>query len=160
VFAVLATTACTPTTPEAAPAPTAPTPTPARTVVSHAPSVPSYESLENIYLLHNKLYSAGQMPAVSCRLPDSQMQTRKDVQQYSTAVLACLERAWKPVVEQADVVYEPTKVYAVDNSDRTGCGPFGDDADALYCDDNTDIYVSWQNHVVNEDFDKVWAQTY
>lgn len=158
LVAVLAATACAPTAPAAVRMPMASSSTPARAAAS---SVPAYESVEDVYLLHNKVYSAGQVPAVSCKLPDSPLVTRKDVQLYSVAVLACLERAWKPVVERADVVYEPTKVYVVGDGDRTACGRFGaDDADAFYCDDNTDIYLGWQNHVVDEDYGKVWAQTY
>ncbi|GAA1144841.1 hypothetical protein GCM10009630_49390 [Kribbella jejuensis] len=118
-------------------------------------------SLEETYLLHNKVYSAGRVAAVSCRLPDSGLVSRKDVRLYANAVLDCLQRAWKPVVERADVVYQPTKVYVVDDGDRTACGPFNeDDADAFYCDGNTGIYLGWKDHVADEDYPKVWAQTY
>ncbi|MFF0269022.1 neutral zinc metallopeptidase [Kribbella sp. NPDC004536] len=98
---------------------------------------------------------------MACKLPDSPLVTRKDVREYATAVLPCLERAWKPVVERSDVVYEPTKVYVVDDGDRTACGPFDEDgADAFYCDGNDAIYLGWKDHVADEDYDKVWAQTY
>lgn len=174
VLAVLAVTACTPTAPAVAPTPTSsstpnptPMPSPTPTASSSTPTrtspagVSSYDSFEDAYLLHNKVYSAGRVPAVSCTLPDSALVTRTDVRQYATAVLACLERAWKPVVEGADVVFEPTKVYVVDDGDKTACGPFDtDDADAFYCDGNTGIYLSWQDQVADDDYPKIWAQTY
>ncbi|HWD83133.1 MAG TPA: neutral zinc metallopeptidase [Kribbella sp.] len=147
--------------PAATPMPTTAVSPTQKVVPSASSSVPDYESFEDTYLLHNKVYSAGQVPAVSCTLPDSALLTRKDVRQYSTAVLDCLQRAWKPVVERADVVYEPTKVYVVGDGDSTACGPFDeDDADAFYCDDNSDIYLGWQDQVADEDYDKIWSQTY
>jgi uncharacterized protein len=127
---------------------------------SAPPAPPTPMSLEQVYLLHNEIYSAGQVPAVPCTLPDSALRTQNDVQQYSTAILDCLQRAWKPVVERADVVFTPTKVYVVDKNAKTGCGVFGDNEDAFYCDSNTDIYVDWKEHVADQDYDKVWAQTY
>lgn len=147
--------------PEATPMPTTAA-SPTRAVVpSASSSLPSYESMEDVYLLHNKVYSAGRVPAVACALPDSALETRKDVRQYATAVLGCLQRAWKPVVERADVVFEPTKLYVVDDGDRTACGPFdAADADAFYCDGNTGIYLGWRGHVADADYPKVWAQTY
>ncbi|MGZ0148627.1 neutral zinc metallopeptidase [Kribbella sp. WER1] len=118
-------------------------PSPVQPVVASATPTVTSVSLEETYLLHNKLYSAGQVPAVGCYLPGGPLKTRSDVQRFANAELVCLQRAWKPVVERADVAFYPTALYIVTVGARTACGSFDDDADAFYCPDNSDVYLDW-----------------
>jgi len=151
-------------TPSAAPAvvlSTAPGPTPVASRPARvAPTARStYQSPGDFYLLHNEIYSAGQVPAVPCKLPKIPLQTQKEVQQYANAVLGCLERAWKPVVERADVVYSSTVVYVVDQGWKTGCGIFGKDDEGFYCAD-AGIYLDWDQFTEESPDDRVWAGVY
>ncbi|WP_427885375.1 neutral zinc metallopeptidase [Kribbella sp. GL6] len=121
---------------------------------------PSCTSLEDAYLVHNPLYSAGQVPAVPCNLPDVPLKTPSDVQRSGDAMIVCLERAWKPVVERTDDNFLPTDLYVVTVGARTACGDFDDDADAFYCSDNSDIYVDWTQHVEESPDDRPYASAY
>lgn len=136
--------------------PKAPAPKP-RVVPTTSDTPPDLGSLEDGYLLKNDVYAAGQVPAVPCKLPNSALRTKKDVQSYSNAVVECLSRAWKPVVERANVIFVPTTVYTVVQGAKTGCGTFGTEDDAYYCPQNNDIYLDWHNYTA--DGDRVWAQT-
>lgn len=147
----------TPTATSAVPRP--PTPKPP-VVPTTADTPPDLESLDDVYLVKNAVYAAGQVPAVPCRLPNVTLRTKKDVQGYSDAMLDCLQRAWKPLVERSDVVFTPTRVYAVDEDAKTGCGTFGDTNDGFYCPPNTAIYLDWHQYLVGGGVDRVWAQVY
>ncbi|MFD7159783.1 neutral zinc metallopeptidase [Kribbella sp. NPDC059898] len=124
------------------------------------PSPTTYTSLEDAYLVHNPLYSAGQVPAVQCNLPDVPLTTRSDVQRSGDAMIVCLERAWKPVVERADLHFLPTDLYVVTVGAGTACGDFDDDSDAFYCADDSGIYVDWAQHVEESPDDRQYASAY
>ncbi|HET6740734.1 MAG TPA: neutral zinc metallopeptidase [Kribbella sp.] len=155
----LATAASVTPTATATPTPTVPSTPPPKppTVPTTADTPPDIESLDDVYLLKNDVYAAGQVPAVACKLPNSVLRTKKDVQSYSNAVVDCLQRAWKPVVERANFVFTPTTVYTVAKGTRTACGTFGADDDAYYCSQNNGIYLDWHNYTA--DGDRLWAQT-
>jgi predicted metalloprotease len=121
---------------------------------------PTYRSPEDIYLLHNKIYSVGKVPAVACSLPDIRLRSQKTVQQYSNAILDCLQRAWKPLVVRADVGFSPSAVYAVNQGSKTACGTFGKDDEGYYCPANSGIYLDWDLLVEDEDYDHTAAQAY
>ncbi|WP_432888103.1 neutral zinc metallopeptidase [Kribbella sp. CA-245084] len=119
----------------------------------------TYRSLDEIYLVYNKVYSAGRVPAVPCKLPQIPLQTQKQVQQYANAILGCLDRAWKPVVGRSDVVYSATAVYAVDQGWKTGCGIFGKDDEGFYCA-GAGIYLDWDEFTEESPDDRAWAGVY
>lgn len=123
---------------------------------SPAPTT-TYRSMEETTLLHNRIYSTGQVPAVVCRLPDVALRTRASVQRYASATQDCLMRAWKPVIERADVHYLPSAVFAVDYDTKTACGVFGEDDEAFYCPENSGIYLDWKDLVEEEPDDRVLA---
>ncbi|WP_344747563.1 neutral zinc metallopeptidase [Kribbella aluminosa] len=114
-------------------------------------------SLEDTYLLHNQLYTAGQVPATPCYLPGGPLKTRSDVQRSANAMLVCLQSAWKPVVEHADASFAPTTLYVVTVGARTACGGFDADSDAFYCTDNSDIYLDWTQHLEESPDDRQYA---
>jgi predicted metalloprotease len=136
------------------------TPKPSVTPAPVAASTTPYRSPEDIYLLHNAIYTAGRIQAVPCKLPQIALRTQKQIQQYSTAILDCLQRAWKPLVERADAVYRPATVYTVKQKSRTACGLFAGKYDGFYCAANTGIYIDWQHLVEDRDRDRVWAGVY
>ncbi|TCC03928.1 hypothetical protein E0H45_32990 [Kribbella soli] len=133
------------------------TPTP-RVAPSPVRATPTYRTQEEIYLLRNKIYSAGQVPAVACSLPDIAVRSQKAVQQYSTAVLDCLQRAWKPLVVRAGVKFVPAVTYAVNQGSKTACGIFRKEDYVYYCRANSGIYLDWDQLVEDEGTGPVAAQ--
>ncbi|MGZ0148628.1 neutral zinc metallopeptidase [Kribbella sp. WER1] len=111
-------------------------------------------------LLDNQLYSAGQVPAVACSLPDGPLKTQTDVQRTGDAMVVCLERAWKPVVERADESFSPTTLHVMTVGSQTACGDFDDDTDAFYCSENSDIYLDWTQHVEESPDDRQDVSAY
>ncbi|MFI5696335.1 neutral zinc metallopeptidase [Kribbella sp. NPDC051586] len=120
------------------------------------PTLP-FGPLEKTYLQRNKIYSAGAVPAVVCRLADVALKSRQAVAQYAKAVLDCLRRAWAPVVKRADAEFFPVVLHAVKRGDESPCGTFGANNDAFYCADGWGIYIDWQDFVENKEYDR--AQT-
>ena len=133
--------------------PSTATPTPRR---AQSPA-PTYRSLEEVYLLHNELYSAGQIPAVVCRLPEIALRTEKAVLRYSKAVLDCLQRSWTTVVERADIQYFPPTVYTVTQGTKTRCGIFGGEYEAYVMAHEFGHHVQ-QLVGISMYFDERWGQ--
>ncbi|MEV4263031.1 neutral zinc metallopeptidase [Kribbella sp. NPDC049584] len=156
-LAMLLSAGCTPSrAPAAVSASTAATPIPSPTPV--APSTTPYRSPEDRFLLHNKIYSAGRIPAVACKVPQLALQTQKEVQQYTNVMLGCLERAWKPMVARAQAEYFTATVYTVKQGARTACGPFRGKYAGFYCGTNFGIYLDWQQFVEDGDRDREYAR--
>jgi uncharacterized protein len=161
------TTTPTATTPSATAPLVTPTPKPSRAPVApktvrippKAPT-PTYRSVEKKYLVRNKIYSAGPVPAVTCALPQIELRTRKEVQQYASAVLGCLQRAWKSVVERSDVEFTSARVYAVNAGSKTRCGILTKEVGGFYCADGSGIYLDWQEFVEDNEYDREWAGVY
>ncbi|TDW15478.1 neutral zinc metallopeptidase [Kribbella kalugense] len=145
-------------TPKPSRAPVAPKTVRARPKATEA--TPTYRSLEKTYLVRNKIYSAGRVPAVTCELPQIELTTRKEVQQYASAVLGCLQRAWKPVVERSDVAFFPAKVYAVNAGSKTRCGILTKELGGFYCSEGSGIYLDWQQFVEDDAHGREWAGVY
>ncbi|TCC35348.1 neutral zinc metallopeptidase [Kribbella speibonae] len=112
----------------------------------------AYVPEDEAYLLRNAIYSAGPVPAVPCTLPKLALRSQQTVRRYATAVLVCLQRAWKPLVERSGVGYFPPVVYAVNDGAKTRCGIFDKEFEGLYCDANWGIYLDW-DELVEEDPD-------
>lgn len=157
------------TTPSTATPLVTPTPKPSRAPVApktvrvppkatEAP--PTYRSLEKTYLVRNKIYAAGRVPAVTCQLPQIALTTRKEVQQYASVVLGCLQRAWKSVVERSDVAFFSAKVYAVNAGSETRCGILTKEVGGFYCSAGSGIYLDWHEFVEDDAYDRVWAGVY
>ncbi|TDO66586.1 hypothetical protein EV651_104153 [Kribbella sp. VKM Ac-2571] len=122
-------------------------------------ATPPYRKQEEIYLLHNEIYSVGQVPAVACRLPDVAVRSQQAVHQYASAVLDCLQRAWKPLVVGAHVKFVPAVIYAVNQGSKTACGTFGKEDYGYYCRANSGIYLDWDQLVEDEKTGPVAART-
>jgi hypothetical protein len=91
---------------------------------------------------HPLLVTPVKLPAVACSLPgfgvsDTQLSA------YYEAGTACLDQAWRPVLEQANLPFAPP---ALDTSPELGEGPCGSapaesEAVAYYCGRNRTIYM-------------------
>ncbi|MER7244371.1 neutral zinc metallopeptidase [Kribbella sp. NPDC000426] len=112
----LALTACTPTSPPtlAAPTPTStptPTPTPRPVAVVTTPSDPISIDLAD-GVIHNKLYTAGKVPTVRCALPRPDLTSKAGMVAYAKMLVACMDKAWAPMVEKSDAYLVPPEVFA------------------------------------------------
>ncbi|MGZ0148629.1 neutral zinc metallopeptidase [Kribbella sp. WER1] len=101
---LLALAGCARTEPAAAPPSVTPTPTPTPTPVKvTTPSdPPTFDMTTDV--LHNKLYSAGRVPVVRCALPRPNLKTRAGLVAYGNVLVACMTKAWSPLVEKASAV--------------------------------------------------------
>jgi predicted metalloprotease len=111
-----------------------------------------YTPVEIDYLLHNKLYAAGQVAAVPCSFPTAKLATKQALIRYATAVVRCLDRAWSPVIRRADFGFvPPVAVHAAPTgSSDAACGAMAADVLAFYCATNLGIYFNWPEYVVKD----------
>lgn len=107
---------------------TTPTPvvTPTAKVTSAArPAAPSAAT--------SKLYGAGVVPAVPCALPRKRPVSKAELMGYAHVALACMNRAWAPVINRAEGSYWALEIYPYDLARLPlECAAARPDTDAYY----------------------------
>jgi predicted metalloprotease len=63
-------------------------------------------------VLKNKLYGAGKVPATRCSLPRANLKSKAGMIAYSRVLIACMDKAWGPLVQKADAYLVPPEVFA------------------------------------------------
>ncbi|WP_158849315.1 neutral zinc metallopeptidase [Saccharothrix deserti] len=91
---------------------------------------------------HPLLTTPARLPAVACPLPGFGV-SDSELSAYYEAGVACLNNAWQPVLEQANLPFDPP---ALDTSPDLAEGPCGSapaesEAVAYYCGRNRTIYM-------------------
>ena len=151
LLAVLLLSGCTQTTAQHQPSPTTSTPASSPTVV-HTPVARvalAPEPIKEEFLLHNPLYRAGQITAVSCSLPTAKLTNKQTMLRYANAFVACLNRGWAPAVTRAGFDFvPPSAVYSAPAGTKTDCATMDKEYYGLYCGSNHGIYFNWPEYVV------------
>nr|WP_238353195.1 neutral zinc metallopeptidase [Kribbella solani] len=72
---------------------------------------------------------------------------------YATAFVACLDRAWAPVISRAGFDFVPPgAVHSSPTGSKTACGVMEEGTFGVYCDDDRGIYFNWPEYVVKESY--------
>jgi hypothetical protein len=112
-----------------------PSVTPTRTAVAKTtPSDPVTFDLSD-GVVASKLYKAGKVPAVRCVLPRPNLNTKAGMLAYAKVFVACMDKAWGPVVERSDAYLVPPEVFAYSlkrPADTPECTDPPAGADAFY----------------------------
>ncbi|MFC9688328.1 neutral zinc metallopeptidase [Kribbella sp. NPDC056951] len=125
------------------------TPTPvvkpkAKPVVKPSPSTTIDLSLQGLAAA-NKLYGAGKVPAVRCVLPAAAPETKAELLAYARVMVACMDRAWAPLVDRSQAVFFPVKTVQAYDLKKPAAAPECGDApknmDAFY--DKGTICFEW-----------------
>jgi hypothetical protein len=61
--------------------------------------------------VQRKLFAAGKVPAVRCVLPRPDLRTKAKQLTYARAFVACMNAAWKPVINASDMPFAPPDVF-------------------------------------------------
>ncbi|MFI5713513.1 neutral zinc metallopeptidase [Kribbella sp. NPDC051620] len=110
-------------------------------------------------LQRNALYRAGVVPAVSCPLPAGRLATRAALQAYAQKTLACLDRAWRPLVARSSARFWSPGLRSVEVGDSTNCGPVaGGTYLAFYCPADSTIYFNWMEHAEKAGDNRAYVQ--
>jgi predicted metalloprotease len=95
----------------------------------------------------NAIYSAGKMPVVKCQEPAFRPTSMENVRSYYEAVIACMDKAWEPIVTKAGFEFRSPRLIIYAEGDETACGVQKDLA--LYCQDEEggSATMPWQSAV-------------
>ncbi|MFI5696337.1 neutral zinc metallopeptidase [Kribbella sp. NPDC051586] len=95
----------------------------------------------------NAIYAAGTMPVVKCQEPAFRPTSMENVRSYYQAVIACMDKAWKPIVTKAGFEFHSPRLIIYAEGDETACGVQKDLA--LYCQDEEggSATMPWQEIV-------------
>jgi predicted metalloprotease len=100
----------------------------------------------------NAIYSAGRLAAAKCPEPAFRPTSKENVRSYYQALIACMDKAWEPIVTKAGFEFRTPNLIIFDDGDETACGVQHELA--LYCQDEHggSATMPWQNIV--EDYPK------
>jgi predicted metalloprotease len=106
----------------------------------------------------NPLYTAGKLPVVKCQEPAYKPTSMENVKAYYEGMIACLDKAWKPIVEKAGFEFRSPRLIVFDIDNETACGVQSKDI-ASYCQDEQggSVTMPWQGLV--DDYAKNKAAT-
>ncbi|TDD58893.1 hypothetical protein E1263_17065 [Kribbella antibiotica] len=126
----------------AQPARTTPTPLPVKPTVKPTstarPVVPTAAT--------SKLYGAGQVAAVPCVLPRKRPSAKAELMGYARVALACMDRAWAPVIKRAGGSYWSLEIYPYDVVQLPlECAAARADTDAYYTSGR--ICFEWREYI-------------
>ncbi|MEU8226887.1 neutral zinc metallopeptidase [Kribbella sp. NPDC048915] len=104
----------------------------------------------------NGIYAAGRLAAVKCQEPAFRPTSKENVRSYYVALIACMDKAWEPIVAKAGFQFRSPNLIIFDDGDETACGVQHELA--LYCQDEHggSATMPWQNIV--EDYPKNKAE--
>jgi hypothetical protein len=137
----------TPPTPRSTPTTTWWTPTPGPTTAESPGYVDWAEEVKQKYLVGNKLYSAGRVPAVKCVLPTAALVSKSTLDSYIRAYMGCLDRAWSPLLKRAGHDFRPATLHLVKHNSEGACGAA--DSGVFYCRADHGIYIDTAVYLTN-----------
>ncbi|TCC64490.1 hypothetical protein E0H73_08840 [Kribbella pittospori] len=135
-----------------------PTPSAAAPSVRAAPEPTRTPTDPTTLASKTPFYKTGRVPAVSCRLPKTLVQTRAGMLAYARAMVGCMQRAWQPAVRETGFsLYAPNvEAYSLDKPAATPlCRNPPRNTDGYYVSSNQLICFEWPSFVDRED--PVWS---
>lgn len=104
--------------------------------------------------LKNKLYTAGKVPAVSCKVPGKAPRSKAALVAYARIMVDCMYRAWAPVVAHTNVYFDRPVVVAYKlgaKSASAACDDGPTDTDAYYESSARTICFEWGQFASSDD---------
>ncbi len=157
VVAGVATHPAAPAVAESVVTPAQTTPTPSATP-RPAPSASPAINDPTLVPIKNGLYKAGRVPAVTCKLPNKLVQTRAGLLAYAKLMVACMQRAWTPLVFRAGFYLPTPRIDTYVEGKTTGtqlCANPPRHTDAFYRGSGSVICFEWQEYA-DPKGDPVW----
>jgi predicted metalloprotease len=92
----------------------------------------------------NPFYSTGPLATVRCQEPAYRPTSKENVRSYYQALIACMDRAWEPLVTEAGFEFRSPRLIVFDEGEETACG-FQKDVSS-YCADEQggSVTMPWQ----------------
>ncbi|MEV0613288.1 neutral zinc metallopeptidase [Nonomuraea sp. NPDC050404] len=118
---------------------------------AHAATAPAYKPV----LTKNPLYKTGKLGTQTCEEPEVTQGTVEEAEDYFTAVMVCLDKAWRPVVKKAGYSFSTPKLDVITKpGEKTPCGPFPDgNVQAIYCSTSKSISFLLSPQIIEEPTD-------
>jgi predicted metalloprotease len=107
---------------------------------------PSGQAVSDAVLTgQSKLYAAGKLKAIGCKEPAYRPTTKDNVRAYDEALLACLNKAWEPVVRATGAEFSPPKLVIFDNGQETACGVHDEPVNTYCPADGGVMAMQWED---------------
>ncbi|MEV5963170.1 neutral zinc metallopeptidase [Kribbella sp. NPDC051952] len=94
-------------------------------------------------LVRNKLYGVGKVRAAACALPADVAKSDAALTSYGKALVACMNRAWAPLITRSGSAFRPAKIVANDTGVCTE-----PPSTAFYNSEFETICIDWDSYCV------------
>ncbi|TDW70372.1 hypothetical protein EV653_4415 [Kribbella pratensis] len=140
----------------------APLPTTSRSTASSTPTTNPGPSDTDL-VVRNKLYKVGAMRSVNCKESKSRQSTAAGARANYKNLLACLNKAWAPMITKAGGRFRSPNVITFSGTVQSPCGAHSDTGPPFFCGTNDTIYMNLTQDVGNynsypQSYSKVWAR--
>ncbi|TDD27155.1 hypothetical protein E1218_11185 [Kribbella turkmenica] len=100
----------------------------------------------------NPLYATGPLATVKCAEPSYRPTSKENVRSYHQALIACMDKAWQPIVIQAGFEFRSPRLIVFDEGQETACGV--QEEVSSYCADEQggSVTMPWQE--LTEEYSK------
>ncbi|WP_262380523.1 neutral zinc metallopeptidase [Nonomuraea sp. PA05] len=98
----------------------------------------------NTSLKNNSVYRAGTLPRLNCRAGNASIFSHSQLKSLIIKTGACMDRAWKPVLEKQGFKFSPPRYAIAAQGGRGACGDYPSAGSTVpyYCPQNNTIYAS------------------
>ncbi|MEU4197014.1 neutral zinc metallopeptidase [Kribbella sp. NPDC026611] len=117
---------------------------------SNDPSEPVTKGTPDAEVLaKSPLYAAGAMSVVKCQEPAFRPTSMENVRSYYQALIGCLDRAWKPVVEKAGFEFRSPQLVLFSVGNETACGVQNEEVESYCPAEAGSVAMPWQELTEN-----------
>ncbi len=111
---------------------------------SGAPTPTSEPTPDAVVQKENPLYTTGPLATAKCQEPAYRPTSKENVRSYYQALIACMDKAWQPLVAEAGFEFRSPRLIVFDEGEETACGVQKDVSS--YCDDEQggSVTMPWQ----------------
>jgi uncharacterized protein len=139
-----------------------PRPTTSRSTTTSTPTTEPGPTDSDL-VLKNSLYKAGKMASVRCKESKARPSTAAGAKANYKNLLACLNKAWAPLVTKAGGRFRAPRLIAWSGSVTSPCGTYQDSYTPFTCGTNDTIYMNLTEDLGNynrysQSYQKIWAR--
>ncbi|WP_433165928.1 neutral zinc metallopeptidase [Kribbella sp. CA-247076] len=124
---------------------------------SGVPTPAPEPTADTVVQKENPLYATGPMATVKCQEPAYRPTSKENVHSYYQALIACMDKAWQPLVIQAGFEFRSPRLIVFDDGQETACGV--QKVNASYCADEQGGSVTMPWQTLMEDYAENKANT-
>jgi len=111
---------------------------------SGAPKPAAEPTPDAVVQKENPFYTTGPLATVKCQEPAFRPTSKENVRSYYQALIACMDKAWQPLVAEAGFEFRSPRLIVFDEGEETACGVQTNVSSYCADDQGGSVTMPWQ----------------